>query len=396
VSLDANSFRLVGRAALFVMLLLPALAVPGASAAASRGLLRANASGPRGTLVLGGTMTSQSTLEMTGAFSVGKVDDFTWNLPSPKSVQLDGYTEHISSMSFAFSVQPDSFADTTDELGRPVRSFHWTAPPANTVITVTETLDVTTESNLSAFHSAAPYPLSDVPSEAQPFLSQTPLTRLPDDANTIVKYLTSKKATEKGTVAAIANWVASHTQTISIGTPEVPDATTAFTTHEAGSTGFANLMVGMLRLAGIPAQVEYGWVSSQRIAVPGPNGTPASVTWPGQESDGGLRTWVNVYFPDLGWVPFAPEAEKYFVDPRHFAFFTAPDAGGPTGAALGDWSATYEVGDSPIGAPLPTGATEVVPGQGPSSTVTVTSQDAFQVTFRLVRNDVKNTTLFAR
>jgi hypothetical protein len=345
-----------------------------------------------GTLVLRGNMSSTAALTMTGAFSVGHAANLDWDLPVQTSSRLNGYTQHIDSIAYRFNIRPDSSSDVTVD-GHPVRRFHWDAPPANKVIRVVESLHATISSNLSPFHSNAPYPLASLPPDAARYGQITPMTQLPPAARSFVRRFASGHRTEQAVVDAAANWVAANTHYSTARLNGPYDAAWVFAHHEATCQGYDNLMAGILRSLGIPAQVQYGWVAATPLKLPGPDHGTSSIQWSTPGSQGELHTWLNIYFPGSGWVPFDPQREKYFVDPRHIAFLTAQEAGT---LRLGTWSAQQVDGQSPIGPNLAGGVAAIVPADGVNSKVTVRTRDNFHVALSGVRSDVKNVLLLAR
>lgn len=344
-----------------------------------------------GTLVLRGAMSSAASISMTGALSVGHLTNLDWDLLRPTSIQLNGYSEHVNRISYRFNVAPDSAKDVVIHR-HPERRFHWNTPPANTIIRVIETVHVTVQTDLSSFTSNAAYPLASVPGDVAPYLKITPLLQLPRRARALARQLGGTKRREQAVVEAVANWVASHTS-YNARTDQPYDAAWVLANHQAACQGYADAMAALLRYQGIPAQVEYGWVSSAPFNLPGPARGFSSLQWGTPGSSGNLHVWLNIYFPGTGWVPFDPQREKFFIDPRHFAFFSNVDAGDP---GVGTWRAEAVSGFSPTVANLRDGTDEILPGDGISSQVTVRSRDRFHVNFRWVRHDVSHVLLFSR
>ena len=344
-----------------------------------------------GTRVLRGTMTSASVIRMTAAFSVGHATSLDWNLPRPTSLALNGFRQTVQSVHFRFTVAPASSTDLMVD-GHPVRQFHWNNPPANTVINVVEKLHVVTQSSLSPFKSAAAYPLANVTAAAQPDLTITPLVHLPPAAQRLVRSLARGRVREQGVVESIVNWVASHIHYAYGVSAPAYDATTVFRSHAASCTGYADLTAGMLRTLGIPTQVVFGLISGKAIDLRS-TGPRQSIGWGVGSSTGEMHAWLNVYFPDAGWVPLDPQLEKFFIDPRHVAFENNIDAG-PSG--IGSFSAQAAGAASPTGRTLSNHYVAIAPADGISSQVSVRSRDAFHVQFDGSRPDVKHVLLFSR
>lgn len=340
-----------------------------------------------GTDYLSGTMQSAYTITMTGALSVGHMTDLDWDIPLPQSLKLDGYTEQVDAPTFQFNETPDSFTDTTDSNGHPVRRFHWNAPADNTPITFTETVHITTAADLTPFSSTAAYPLTNVPSDIQPYLAERKLLDLPDAANSVADGLKANQTTEQGVVVQAANWVATHTTYSHADLNTGIDATSAFNSGQAACRGYDDLLAGLLNKLGIPTQAEYGWVSSDPLSLPFVDGSTKTIQWSLAGSQGELHTWLNVWFPDKGWVPFDPQFEKFFVDTRHIGFVTNPDARDLSYGAL--FAGT-------VGPKLKSGNVVDFPADGSGSQVTLQVQDTMNLSFNKLVKDVKSAVLFAR
>ena len=96
------------------------------------------------------------------------------------------------------------------------------------------------------------------------------------------------------------------------------DASSVYDQGRAYCVGYANLSIAMLRAVGIPARSVYGGVANI-------NG------WSVGE-DGGRHQWIEVYYPDLGWVASDPQASSNFVDSAHIANWT--DQSGREGTVI--------------------------------------------------------------
>lgn len=369
--------------------------VPGAHASTSTRMSVHSAVAPvlttSGTSVLRGSMTSTSVIRMTAAFSVGHARSLDWNLPRPTSTTLNGFRQTVRAVHFRFTVTPSSWTDTLVD-GHPVRRFHWTNPPANTVIQVVEKLRVVTHASLSPFRSHAAYPLRRVPAGARGYLATTPLVQLPPSARRFVRTLAGGKRQEQQVVEAVVNWVASHVRYAYGTAAPAADASSIFRTHVATCTGYTDLTVGMLRSLGIPTQVVIGLIAGKPIDLRGA-GAGERFGWGVGSSTGELHAWLNVYFPDVGWVPVDPQLEKFFIDTRHVAFESNLDTGTP---GIGTFSVRARGNASPTGRTLSNGFIAIAPADGISSQVGVQIRDAFHVQFGGSRPDVQHVLLLSR
>ena len=166
-----------------------------------------------------------------------------------------------------------------------------------------------------------------------------------------------------------------------------------FNNHRGNCQGFDDLMSGLLRRVGIPSRTIFGWVAADKVRLPGPRHTFSSLNWSVAGTPGELHTWLQAYFPDVGWVSFDPQEEKFFSDVRHLAFFVSLDAQTPRGYAAIAFS---PAGANNYGRTFSNGSTIFAPGDGVGSKVSVQSQDHFNMGFRRQLHDVSSLIMFAR
>ena len=372
---------------------LTAVALPTAHAQTITGGQRATAlashlrSLSTGTLHLRGTLGSTVGMTMTGAFSVGHTANLSWDLPALASSHVAGFAQKVQKVTYAFNIAPDSAQDVVVN-GASVHRVTWKAPPSDTVIQVSEYLQVQVSSKVGHFHSRARFPLKAVPAYAAPFLSTSAATQLPGTAQRLVTRLAHGKKSERRVVAAVTNWVASHTR---YAYTSQNSAAQVLARHTGTCEGYTNLAIAMLRALGIPAQASYGWVTATPIELRDGSGRE-TIQWSRPGSGTELHAWLNVYFPRSGWVPFDPQLEKFFVDPRHIVIKTAMDASNMT---MGAWAADG-LGVSVTGHNLSNGYPLIVPGAGSGSTTTIHTVDSFRASVGSMVNDVSRVVLFSR
>ena len=109
---------------------------------------------------------------------------------------------------------------------------------------------------------------------------------------------------------AILSWIADNlTFDSSISVPS--DALSALRYKKAYCVGYSNLAVAMLRAAGIPARVAHGYLP------PGYEWGFSKEYWGVKVNDGGFHAYLEIYYPDTGWVFSDAEHSHNFVDPFH-------------------------------------------------------------------------------
>jgi hypothetical protein len=109
---------------------------------------------------------------------------------------------------------------------------------------------------------------------------------------------------------AILSWTADNlTFDSSITVPS--DALSALKFRKAYCVGYSNLAVALLRAAGIPARVAHGYLP------PGYEWGFSKEYWGVKVNDGGFHAYLEIYYPDTGWVFSDAEHSHNFVDPFH-------------------------------------------------------------------------------
>lgn len=109
---------------------------------------------------------------------------------------------------------------------------------------------------------------------------------------------------------AVLSWVADNlTFDASITVPA--DALSALRHKKAYCVGYSNLAVALLRAAGIPARVAHGYLP------PGYEWGFSKEYWGVKVNDGGFHAYLEIYYPDAGWVFSDAEHAHNFVDPFH-------------------------------------------------------------------------------
>ena len=109
---------------------------------------------------------------------------------------------------------------------------------------------------------------------------------------------------------AVLSWVADNlTFDASITVPS--DALSALRYKKAYCVGYSNLTVALLRAAGIPARVAHGYLP------PGYEWGFSKEYWGVKVNDGGFHAYLEIYYPDTGWVFSDAEHAHNFVDPFH-------------------------------------------------------------------------------
>jgi hypothetical protein len=109
---------------------------------------------------------------------------------------------------------------------------------------------------------------------------------------------------------SILSWIADNLVfDTSVSIPS--DAVSALKYKKAYCVGYSNLAVAMLRAAGIPARIAHGYLP------PGYEWGFSKEYWGVKVNDGGFHGYLEIFYPDIGWVFSDAEHSHHFVDPFH-------------------------------------------------------------------------------
>ena len=157
------------------------------------------------------------------------------------------------------------------------------------------TVKVTSQGVLNT-NAGFPLDTAQLPADVQPYLQ--PTSSQQSDNPIIIEQaqvLVENAHTEAQAVVAILDWVrANITYDYTFSLPN--DAVSVYQNRSGVCAGFSNLAVALLRAVGIPAKDQSGcalWVSH-----------------------GGGHAWIEVYYPDVGWVPSEPQGQENFALPN--------------------------------------------------------------------------------
>jgi transglutaminase-like putative cysteine protease len=204
----------------------------------------------------------------------------------------------------------------TDSFGNQYREYVWNIEEGYTgtkTIRVTTNFDVTGTGNPAPETFSDPFPVSS--SGMYQYLNPSAMVQstngeLVSKANEI----TTGATTEAEAVDRIMNFVRTSIPNQATGVPK--DAVSSLHSSSGTCVNRANLALGLLRASGIPSRFVNGIVSdSPSIKAPfSYSGSSGYVMFQwGKE----LHAWVEVYYPQKGWVAYDPWMNKGFIDQRH-------------------------------------------------------------------------------
>ncbi|MCI0514114.1 hypothetical protein L0128_12935 [candidate division KSB1 bacterium] len=225
----------------------------------------------------------------------------------PATYKSPTYNQTIVNSNFDFSPPPQNREEFIDQRGNKVIKVSW-QKPTSTIRSVISLL-ADNKTMLQEIKTSTPFPFSNVPQDVQPYLSATKQVPVTDPAIIAkAKELTAGSKTQFDAVQRILSWVIDHMNYVL--TPQDYGAMYSFKTGKGNCQNYSHLSAALMRVVGIPARIVNGITLKQPYTVKMKNG---SMTLKMAE---GRHSWIEVYFPDLGWVPFDPQQTQLFVSNR--------------------------------------------------------------------------------
>lgn len=237
----------------------------------------------------------------------GPVRSLTLSYVIPESFHSPTYSQRIENLQMTFSTPPDQKEEKRDIRGNPILKAIWESPPSS--LKVTMAFSAFTKTSLDPLDSHAEYPLSSIPADVSVYLKAT--SQVQSDHLEIqakAKALVQGVKTEFDAVQRILSWVVDNVRYVSPSSQY--DALYTFHNGKGNCQNFSHLACALLRAVGIPTRIVNGVTLNQPYSVKTKEGEFSFRFGQGRHS------WIEVYFPDLGWVSFDPQQMELFVSNR--------------------------------------------------------------------------------
>lgn len=225
----------------------------------------------------------------------------------PKTFTSPSYNQVIQAFDLKFSQNPQFIEKAVDKRGNEVRRAIWMWPKRR--IKVTISIDAFNRTNLEPLEPEAAFPLKNLPPEVQVYL--TPTKQAPAAHPEIVrkaKSLTSMALTQIDAIQQILAWIVDRMTYVQ--SPQSYEALYSFRTGKGNCQNYSHLSAALMRAAGIPVRIVNGITLKEAYNV------KISGGYLTMRMAQGRHSWIEVYFPDLGWVPFDPQQMQLFVSNR--------------------------------------------------------------------------------
>lgn len=225
----------------------------------------------------------------------------------PQSFASPTYNQSVSDLALTFKPEPSSRQEEVDRRGNRVVQVAWTSAIAEVEASVA--MVAVNKTLLQPLTTQAPFPLVGLPADVADYLKPSPQVQSADAGIVArARQLTEGARTEFDAVQKVLSWVVDHMQYV---TPPVQyDALYSFQSGKGNCQNYSHLAAALLRAVGVPVRIVNGVTLKRPYDVRLPNGTLTMRMGQGRHS------WTEVFFPDLGWVPFDPQQTELFVSNR--------------------------------------------------------------------------------
>jgi len=317
---------------------------------------------PRGfteNYLINGGQESQIKYQLTQRVEpANQTKSLTMSYVIPETFQSSTYNQRIENFRLDFKPQPSQRKDTRDKRGNPVVTVTWDNPsqPVDAVMQFT----AMNKTVLATLQSQTPYPPGNLPQEVNVYLSPSEQVQSNDPGiRAKARELVQGVKTEFDAVQRVLTWVVDHMRYVT--PPEQYDALYSFGSGKGNCQNFSHLAAALLRTVGIPVRIVNGATLDRPYTAKTPEGDFTFKLGKGRHS------WIEVYFPDLGWVPFDPQQTELFVSNRFIRVEVGLDNLETVNDGMVKWKQTRGGGGEPK-------FQESIEGEFPSDNVQLTME----------------------
>ena len=225
----------------------------------------------------------------------------------PESFDSPTYRQQITNFHVEFSPRAEEQNSTTDQRGNRIIEACWYSVPQTVDATIS--FDAKTDTGLKPIRSDAPFPLASSPDHLKIYLEPTEQVQSHDPAvRALAQKLTRGAKTQFEAVEKVVSWVVDHVRYIN--PPEEYDALYTLKSGKGNCQNYSHLTAAFLRSVHVPVRIVNGVTMNMPFNVSWQKGTLTFKMGQGRHS------WVEIWFPDQGWVPYDPQNMQFFISNR--------------------------------------------------------------------------------
>ena len=282
-------------------------------------------------LICQGTMASTVHYTTTRDIIVPKgTQKVVIQIPTVLNASLFAYSQRVLSFSISYSRKPDEATATDGGI-----TATWLNPPPRLSYTIAANLTIDVQVAGLNSESQLPIRLNSSDQSASEYLAPSKYVQSNDSAiKKTAETLISNAHYESAAVTSIMLWVRDNLKYDSSVTNH--DAVWTFYNKRGTCENYAQLSLALLRSVGIPARYVSGYLVGGDITV------SSYLSTYGYSWNAGSHAWIEVYYPDIGWVPYEPQQTLGFVDDHHVRVSVGTDSSDVTDTLI----QTYATSDT--------------------------------------------------
>ena len=255
-----------------------------------------------------GDMASTIHYELRHQITAGdSMRKLTLSFVVPESFDSPTYKQQITNFKITFSPQVQESTTTRDARGNKTIQATWMDIPP--IIDAVVSFDAQTNTGLKSMQSRAPFPTASTPNRLNVYLQASEQVQTNDPAIRELSFkLTDGVKTQFDAVQRVVSWIVDHVRYVN--PPQQYDALYSLQSGKGNCQNYSHLTAALLRSVGVPVRIINGVTMNQPFNVVWEKGTLTFKMGQGRHS------WVEVWYPDLGWVPYDPQNMQFFISNR--------------------------------------------------------------------------------
>jgi hypothetical protein len=256
----------------------------------------------------------------------------------PQSFESPTYKQRITDFKVSFSPDPQDMSSSTDARGNKLVLATWTRFPDK--IDAAVSFDATNLTGLKSIETNSTFPLVNIPLEMTDYLKATDQVQADNpEIRRLALQLTKDVKTQFDAVQRIISWVVDNVRYVS--PPVRYDAVYSLESGKGNCQNFSHLSAALLRSVRVPVRIVNGVTLNQPFNIAWEKGTLTFKMGQGRHS------WVEVWFPDQGWIPYDPQNMQLFVSNRFVRIEVGVDNNETKNDGLVRWSQAADAASKP-------------------------------------------------
>ncbi len=250
---------------------------------------------------------------------------------APEMFTSPTYRQDIQGFDLKFMPPPAEQTSQVDSRGNRIIRASWKSPPESIDINIS--LEASNITRLETINTSAPFPLTSIPADIVYYLKATSQVQADDvRVRNLAAELVKDVQTEFAAVQRIISFVVDYVQYTAV--PEKQDAVYSLASRRGNCQNFSHLSAALMRASGIPVRIVNGITLNKPVSI---DREGSMLTY---KMGKGRHAWIEVWFPDLGWVPFDPQQTAMFVLNRFIRIETGADSNETVNDGRVSWSLT--------------------------------------------------------